>query len=166
MTVIDLNAGFPAKVFSSAASSSRARAEEAPLSIFSRRPTRYSPRMRSTGRGHRPQQTAAETGAQACGEVHDPVSEHRRVAVAQRERREPRIGRIEKGFALGELCAGHPLEIARRDLPDHGMPRFGGLDHHLAPVIAPSGAARHLHHQLESPFGGPEIGVVQQVGRH
>ena len=43
------------------------------------------------------------------------------------------------------------------------MPGFGGLNHHLAAFRTASGTARHLHHQLKSPFGGPEIGVIQQV---
>ena len=43
------------------------------------------------------------------------------------------------------------------------MPRLGGLNHHLAPFGAASGASGHLHHQLKGPFGGPEIGVVHQV---
>ena len=49
MKVIVLNSGFSANAFSSAASSARALADEAPLSILSNRPARYSPRMRSTG---------------------------------------------------------------------------------------------------------------------
>ena len=49
------------------------------------------------------------------------------------------------------------------DLPDHGMPLPGGLDHHRPAVHRAVRAAGDLHHQLESPFGGPEIGVVQQI---
>ena len=43
------------------------------------------------------------------------------------------------------------------------MPRLRGLDHHLPAVRTAAGAAGDLHHQLERPLRGPEIGVVQQI---
>ena len=66
-------------------------------------------------------------------------------------------------MAVGQLGAGHGLEIAGHDLPDDRIAGLGGLDDHLAPLRPAPCAAGNLHHQLESPLAGPEIGVVEHV---
>lgn len=45
------------------------------------------------------------------------------------------------------------------------MSRLGGLDHDRSGIFAPTGAARHLHQQLERTLRRAEIGIVEQIGR-
>ena len=43
------------------------------------------------------------------------------------------------------------------------MSRLGGLDHDRSGIFAPTGAARHLHQQLERTLRRAEIGIVEQI---
>ena len=69
------------------------------------------------GRCQRPQHAAAEAGAQTGGQRLGGPAQQRRVAVAERERHQTRIGRVEELRAFVELLAGHSLVVAGGDLP-------------------------------------------------
>ena len=60
-----------------------------------------------------------------------------------------------------QLPAYHVFIIIGYDLMNDRMLDALGLQHHPTPFVLTSGTSRYLRHQLESPFIGTEIRIIQ-----
>ena len=60
-----------------------------------------------------------------------------------------------------QLSAYHVFIIIGNDLMNDRMLDALGLQHHPTPLVLTSGTSRYLRHQLESPFIGTEIRIIQ-----